>query len=307
MTLIEPWVLATLAAVAFQTTRFALQKRLKMAGLSAAGATWARFLWSAPLVAAGLSVWLRSTGIAPPPLSAAFWVYALMGGLAQILATICVVALFARRNFAVGITLKKSEVLMTALIGWLLLGESVSGAGFAALLLGAVALVILSREAPRPETAGHPTLKRLFTPSAALGLTSGVFFALAGVGYRGAMLALGDGPVALRAAFALALVTASQALIMLAWFLLRDRAEIGRVLSAWRVGIVLGLTSLAGSFFWFLAFAQQNAAYVYAVGQVELLFSILGGALFFGEHLARREGVGIALLAASVVALVLLV
>ncbi|MDV7144226.1 DMT family transporter [Tropicimonas sp. TH_r6] len=307
MTAVEPWVLATLGAVAFQTTRFALQKRLKMAGLSAAGATWARFLWSAPLLAAGLLLWLRVTGMSVPPLTATFWAYAMMGGVTQILATICVVALFARRNFAVGITLKKSEVLMTALIGWLLLGEGVSPAGLAALLVGAVALLVLSREEPRPEMAGQPLPRRLFTPSAALGLTSGVFFALAGVGYRGAMLALGDGPLTLRAAVALALVTSSQALLMLAWFLWRDRAEIGRVISAWRIGIGLGLTSLAGSFFWFLAFAQQNAAYVYAVGQVELLFSILGGALFFGERLSRREGLGIALLAASVVALVLLV
>lgn len=303
----EPWILATLAAVIFQTARFALQKRLSAAGISATGATWARFIWSAPVLMSALAV---SQAVAPvelPRLGAAFWAYGLAGGLAQILATICVVALFGRRNFAVGITLKKSEVLLTVLVGWLLLGDSVSLAGFGALSLGAAALLILSRETGGASGAALPLLRRVLTPSAALGIASGFFFALAGVGYRGAMLALGDSDPARRALLALTLISLSQALAMLVWFLWRDRQQIGRVLAAWRPGIALGLASLCGSFCWFVAFALQNAAYVYAVGQVELVFSILGGALFFGERLSRRETAGIALLGLSVVLLILVV
>lgn len=301
------WIAATLAAVLFQTARFALQKRLKTAGLSAAGATWVRFLWSAPLMGAGLFAWAGATGTALPPLSARFWAFALSGGIGQILATICVVALFSRRNFAVGITLKKSEVLLTALVGWLLLGEATSLAGLGALALGAIALLILSKETAVAPPREHSPLRRLLSPSAALGLTSGVFFALAGVAYRGAMLSLGDAPLALRAAWQLTLITASQALLMLAWFLWRDRQQIFRVLAAWRPGLALAATSMAGSFCWFSAFALQNAAYVYAVGQTELVFSILGGALFFGERLSRREYAGAGLLTLSVVVLVLVV
>ena len=141
---VEPWVAATLAAVAFQTVRFALQKRLKTAGLSATGATWARFLWTAPMLTVALAGWHWGAGGALPPLSLAFWIWGIAGGVAQILATICVVLLFARRNFAIGITFKKSEVLLTALIGWLLLGEAVSAAGLMALVLGAIALLVLS-------------------------------------------------------------------------------------------------------------------------------------------------------------------
>ena len=92
---------------------------------------------------------------------------------------------------------------------------------------------------------------------------------------------------------------------MLLWLLWRDRAQIGKVLAAWRPGLAVGLASLAGSYCWFVAFAQQNAAYVYALGQVELLFSIAGGALFFHERPSRREFAGILLLTASLVLLVL--
>ncbi|WP_116134985.1 EamA/RhaT family transporter [Tropicimonas sp. IMCC34043] len=301
----EPWIAATLAAALFQTVRFALQKRLSLAGLSSVGATWARFLWAAPMLSLAFGLGVTATGVALPVPTGTFWAWALTGGLAQILATVCVVALFQRRNFAVGITFKKSEVLQTVLVGWLLLGEGVTPAGFAAVLLGLAALLVLSD--PGRDAAGgrRGVWAALMSPAVGLGLTSGAFFALAGVGYRGATLSLGDGPVAMRAGLALVLVTWVQTFAMLVWFLARDRAQIGKVLAAWRPGLAVGLAGLAGSFCWFVAFALQTAAYVYALGQVELLFSVVGGALIFHERLSRRESAGIALLMASLVVLVL--
>ena len=301
----ELWIAATLAAAVFQTVRFALQKNLKSAGLSAVGATWARFLWAAPILSLAVFLYTQMTGTAFPTTSLVFWAYAIMGGGAQILATVCVVALFSLRNFAIGITFKKSEVLQTVLVGWVILGEGVSWAGFVALLLGLVALLVLSSPGG-PEAEGRTAGPLgVLSPSMLLGLTSGFFFALAGVGYRGATLALGDGPVGLRAAAALVLVTLLQAAAMFAWLMVRDRVQIARVLSAWRTGLAVGVTGLSGSFCWFVAFALQNAAYVYALGQVELLFSVAGGAVLFGERLTRREMAGIGLLAASLVVLVL--
>ncbi len=296
------WIAATLCAALFQTVRFALQKQLKQVGLSTMGATWARFLWSAPFLTSGLMVWVVTTGTRLPDLSPRFWAFALAGAVAQILATLCVVALFSLRNFAVGITFKKSEVLQTVLVGWLLLGERVSPAGFGALMLGLVALLVLSDAGA---TAVDAWRGRILNRSVGLGLTSGAFFALAGVGYRGATLALGDGPVGFRAALALGIVTLCQTGLMLVWMLWCDREEVGRVLRAWRPGLAVGLTGMAGSLGWFIAFALQNAAYVYALGQVELLFSILGGWLVFHERLSRREWLGIGLLLVSLVVLVL--
>ena len=53
----EPWILITIGAASAQALRFALQKWLSTTRLSAAGATFARFVYSAPVVALG--VWLR--------------------------------------------------------------------------------------------------------------------------------------------------------------------------------------------------------------------------------------------------------
>lgn len=52
----QSWILFTLVAVVFQTLRFMLQKHLASAALSPSGATFARFLWSAPVV---WGVWLE--------------------------------------------------------------------------------------------------------------------------------------------------------------------------------------------------------------------------------------------------------
>jgi len=45
------WIAVTLAAAIFQTLRFMLQKTLSTTRLSAAGATFARFAYSAPIIA----------------------------------------------------------------------------------------------------------------------------------------------------------------------------------------------------------------------------------------------------------------
>jgi len=89
---------------------------------------------------------------------------------------------------------------------------------------------------------------------------------------------------------------------LLAW---REPGETARVLRGWRSTVPVGLTGMLGSLMWFWAFALENAAHVRAVGQVELAFSVLAGALVLGERITWREGAGIAILGASVVALVM--
>lgn len=292
------WIIATLAAASFQTARFMLQKRLAADALSASGATFARFLYSAPIVVVLLGVYLSASGTALPALSTAFWLYGAAGGAAQILATVFVVQLFAQRNFAVGITLKKTEVIQTVLVGWLLLGEGVSAAGFGCILVGLLGVLLLSKPAK-----GQGRL-RIAGPEVALGLGSGVFFAVSGVCYRAASLELAlDAPM-LRAGITLAAVTSMQLVAMALWLRLRDPGQIGRVWAARRVAGFVGLTSMAGSFCWFTAFTLQTAAYVNALGQVELLLSVLASVLVFREKVSARELGGIALLGVSILGLV---
>ncbi len=295
------WIPITLAAATFQTVRFMLQKSLSSVKLSAAGATFARFAYSMPLALLGLFIALQVTGFELPTLTARFWVFAVIGGTTQILATICVVALFKQRNFAVGITFKKTEVIQTAIVGFLILGDQVSTGALGAILLGLMAVLLLSKT-PGGEGAWW---RNLTNKASRLGLGSGVLFAFSSVTYRGASLELGDNDAWFRALVTLAVVVSFQFLSMGIWLLWRDRAELRAVWQTRSTGVFVGLTSLGGSFCWFFAFTLQNAAYVKALGQVELIFSLFASLLFFRESITRREIAGIALLGLSILALVL--
>ncbi len=293
------WIWATLAAATLQTARFVLQKRLASGALSATGATFARFFFSAPLALALLASYLLTSGQSLPPLTPAFWLYAAAGGLSQIFATVLVVQLFAQRNFAVGMTLKKTEVIQTVLVGWALLGELVSFAGFLCILSGLGGVLLLSWPAK-----GQGRL-RVSGPEVVLGLGSGVLFAMSGVCYRGASLELPLEAPMERAAITLAAVLTLQFAAMALWMRWRAPGEITRVWQARRVSGFVGMTSLLGSFCWFTAFTSQKAAYVNALGQVELILSLLASVLIFRERITARELGGIAVLGLSIVGLVL--
>ena len=294
----EPWVLFAILAAAAQTFRFAVQKVLAGGKLSAAAATWARFLWSWPF--AGLLVlgYGQATGADWPELTPAFFVWGMLGGVFQILATICTVSLFSMRAFAVGITFKKTEVMITALVGYLILGDLISGWGAAAIALGFVGVLLLSD----PPEGGS-----LFNRAAGIGILSGVLFALSAVTYRGATLALNTGDPVLTGGITLAVVALWQTLALGAWLWWKEPDQIGATLRAWRQTSIVSVFSLIGSWSWFAAFSLMNAAFVFAVGQIELIFSLLVGAIWFKERLAARELLGMAVLTASIIAVAFLI
>ncbi|MHA6325542.1 EamA/RhaT family transporter [Roseivivax sp. CAU 1753] len=296
----EPWIVATLAAAAFQTLRFALHKVLSLDGLSATGSTLTRFVYAMPFAwgCFGLYLWLSVSDL--PALGAAFWVYAPLGAIGQILATVCVVALFEARNFAVGITFKKTEVIQTAILGVIVLGEAVSPGGWMAILIGLVGVLLLSET---PGLTGR-WWQRIAPRAVALGLTAGFFFAVSAVGYRGATLAVASEDAFLRAVMTLSIVTLMQSSVLGLWLRMRAPGTLAAVWAARRRGVWLGFASMAGSLGWFTAFTLQTAAYVQALGQVELIFSIAVSALVFRETITRREIAGMGALALSILALI---
>jgi drug/metabolite transporter (DMT)-like permease len=299
----ELWLIVTFAAAVFQTLRFMLQKYLATATLSATGATFARFFYSAPLVALILALCLWWSGVAMPHLSKSFFLFAAVGGAAQVIATTCVVRPFKARNFAVGVTLMKTEVILSVVIGLVVLGEGVSLSAFGAIALGLVGVLLLSTP---PDVRGFG-FREMWNKAVGLGLTSGVLFAVSAVCYRGASLQIASDQPLIRAGVTLSAVTLMQMIGMALWLWWREPGQIEAVWRARRVAVWIGLMSMAGSMGWFTAFTLQTAAYVKAVGQVELVLSLLASVLFFRERSSLRELTGMAVLCASIVALVLLV
>lgn len=297
------WIILSIAAAGFQTLRFMLQKILSMGALSPAGATYARFIFAVPFIGGATAAYLMASGQAFPGLPVRFWLFSLSGGLAQILATWAVVTLFSRRNFAVGITFKKTEVLQAAVLGFIILGDRISALGLGAILLGMVGVVLLSTP-PGQKQAPRLTGGFFRNGAAGLGLLSGALFAISGVAYRGAALSVPSTDIMLRAMVTLLMVSLSQSIFMGIWLRFREPGSFGNVLKSWRKSVWMGMAGMAGSLCWFTAFNMKNAAYVFAVGQVEVIFSILVASIFFHEHLSRREATGIALVTLSILGLV---
>ena len=55
----DVWIPITIAAAAAQTVRFMLQKHLKSTQLSTVGATFSRFVYSAPLIGVLIVIYAR--------------------------------------------------------------------------------------------------------------------------------------------------------------------------------------------------------------------------------------------------------
>ena len=298
----ELWIIATIAAAFFQNLRFMLQKVLSTTRLTPVGATWSRFVYSAPIILIALAITFGTFDIPVPEVGDRFWIAGLIGGISQILATICVVALFKARNFAVGIALKKTETVQSVFLGLIILNEPVGWAAFALILIGVFGVIALSAGSSQSGSFRD----RIFNRASVLGLLSGLLFAVSAIAYRATSLSVLSEDPLLRAGVTLGFVVSAQACIMCIWLVLRDPLEMIRVLQTWRTGVWVGITSMGGSYMWFVAFTLQNAAYVKALGQVELIFSILASFIFFKERISGNEFTGMALISTSVLGLILI-
>jgi len=299
----DPWIPITVAAAFAQNLRTALQKHLT-GRLTALGATFARFVLGLPFAALYLWLVAATTGQPIPLPDALFAIYGAIGGLAQILATFCLLSAFQFRNFAVGTTYSKTETVQTALIAAVVLGETLSlGAaiGIAVSLAGVIAI-----SAARSRLSARTILTGWTEKPALIGLASGGLFGVSAVCYRAASLALDGGDVLIRAATTLLCVLAFQTIAMTVYLALTDRSQIVRVFRHWRWTLWIGLIGMLGSAGWFTAMTLQQAAYVRALGQVELVFTFAASTLFFRERTTPTEMAGIALVVGGILFLLLL-
>jgi uncharacterized membrane protein len=148
-------------------------------------------------------------------------------------------------------------------------------------------------------------LGRLWNRAAAIGLASGLGFALASLSIRKASLSFGIDDFLLSAGMTLVLMIILQTLIMVVYVAVRSPAQFTIMARQWRISTFVGLTSALGSIGWFTAVTVERAAYVKALGQVEFLFALAISTLFFRERTTRVELMGMTLVAGGVVILLL--
>lgn len=295
--LIESWVLWTLLAASMQAVRTAGQKQLS-GSVSPMTATLVRYLFGWPFAVAYLAYLLADRGTSIPDLNPVFYLSGLAAGILQIVATVLLIRLFAMRNFAVGTTFIRTEILLTAIIGVVFFTEQISLLGWTAILVSVTGLILISLSKQRGMAA-------VWNLSAAFGLASGLAFALTSLFLRQASLSLGLDDAPLSAAVTLVYMVSLQTLVclgMVLWQKPQDLKVLPRKVPA---SVFIGVTSVLGSVGWFTAMTLQSAAYVKTLGQIEFLLTLGLAIFYFKERPDPTEWLGMGMVVCGAVLLLL--
>jgi len=282
--MLESWIFWTLLAAVMQAVRTAGQKRLNQT-VSAESATLARYVFGLPFL-------LGYFGLVGEPavLVAAtelFWVKVVAASVLQIIATILLVRLFRLRNFAVGSTYIRLEIVMTALLGFSLFGDELTVVAVFGMIVCTLGLIRLN---------GHQgSLRgRFIGPDAIMGLTSALAFSLTSLLVRDASLSLNLPSHIQAGATTLVAMVVLQTLITLVLVGARASEDFKVLIEQWRLSTFVGVTGVLGSVGWFTAFTLEPAAVVKTLGQIELLIALVISYGLFRERPTLTEWQGMA-------------
>ncbi len=291
---LDIWIYFTLLAALMQAIRTAGQKQLTQ-HLNAMATTAVRYIYALPF--AWLYLWwvLDYRQLTMPELNSTFLQYALIACVMQILGTVCLVAAFNYRNFAVATSLAKTEAIQVAVLGVVLFSASLTALGWLSVVIGVVGVLLVSKV--------RFTYKDVFqNPGAGFGLAAGLGLALTTLLIRQSSLAL-NSDLLLSAAVTLTFMITVQTLFSLVYVYWQDKQQVQFMIRQWRLCLFVGVTSVIGSIGWFTATSFQNAAYVKALGQVEFFITLFITYRIFKEKISLIEYLGMGLIIASVVIL----
>lgn len=296
------WIPISIFAALMQAVRTAAQKSLNTR-LSTWMTTYVRSLFGLPVVAVFLAAAMAYEGLGWPQLTPRYVAFCVGAAATQVIATYLLIWLFQLRNFAVGTMLSKTDVMQAALIGSLLFSETINAAGWIAILLTVAGVVAISagRVGLGKLGAGEMTLAQaLVAKTTLIGLATGFFFCLSYLFLREASLGLGQGGFLYRAAWTVVIVTGVQVAVIGAYLAATEPASFRALRGSMGLCAFIGITSGLGSIGWFTAMTLENASYVKAVGQVEVIFTLAISALYFREQINHLELLGIAVIVAGV-------
>ncbi len=217
--------------------------------------------------------------------------------------TIFLLWLFSFHNFAVGTTISKLETVMVAVFGLILLGDKITPPIIVAIAMSSTGLVILS--AGQAKLSASNLLKGLWRLPTLIGLACAAWLGMSVVLFRAASLSLGVDNYLVAASFTLLIVLILQIAMMGILLAVREPDQLRKMLIHWRPAALVGISGGLASIGWFSAFTLQNATYVRALGQIELLFTFVVTLLVFREKVSLKETAGIALIAISIILILL--
>lgn len=284
------WIAFTVLAAFMQAWRNAFQSQLSQ-DVNIAGVTLARFIWAGPIALTyllSLHQW-QPTHI--PDFNLDFIQFVVGASLMQILATGLMVKLFKMQNFAVGAGLAKSEALVAAILGGFFFGTQLSLLGWLGVMIGGVAIMLLSAK---------QGFKQLSIKTVLLGLACGSAFALTSLWVREASLQL-DAPFPHGAAWVLLAVISLQTALLVGYLLTYDKATLIDLFKRPKLTLLISITSCIGSIGWFTAMSLQAVPYVKTLGQIEVFFMMLIASFWLKQKVKINDMLGLLLIAVAAI------
>ncbi|MDP6882033.1 MAG: multidrug transporter [Alteromonas macleodii] len=279
------WILFTLGAVVMQTVRNALQSKLSGA-VNTSGVTLSRFILAPPIALVYLLILYSSSASQVPEFSGSFIAVVLCASLLQIAATSLMVILFKQKNFAIGAGLAKSEALVAGVVGMLFFGSYLTPLGWAGIVIGAIAVFVLS--------SGN-RLHGISVKTMVIGLACGTCFALTSLLVREASHML-NVQHTVAAAWVLLWVLCVQTISLSGYITLTKPFVFRQLTNAKKQVLAISTVSCLGSICWFTAMALQHVALVKTLGQLEVLLTLILSHYWLKNAVTKREIAGLLLI-----------
>ena len=294
------WVLITAIASLSQTLRSVFQKNL-IEDVGVLASAYSRFIFALPVVAL-LTVFFLDFQelVILKNFSATVWVFLIAASICQILFTIVLIKLFTLRSFAIGVAFSKTEVIQTTLLEIIILGFILTSHVLLAIIIGFIGMLFMSKQ----KLIGNVGYNKLFFKQVTLGVSCGIFLGLSSVLYKVALDSVTSDLIYKKVLILSFLALAFQSAIFGIYILVIEGTQNAlKLMLIWKKGLPVGFFACAATFCWFYAFSLVDATLVRAVGQLEIVFSVLISFVFYKERITGFELIGMSLITISILAL----
>ena len=288
------WIIYTLSAALLQTFRNFFSKRIS-GSLGTGLASLCRFMFGVPL-AGGVCLILHASGLRV----SIVWVPFLLtcGGMAlfQLLANIFLIELFKLKNFAVSMTLIKTETILIAVLGIFTLNEIPSGFGWFGIVLASAGLAVSGGAAQLSgrKTGASSAVHQLFSVSSLFALGAGASLAACTVFLKKTYGFISSDETFYEVIITLFTIMSIQTVFSLFFIPRGEWRNLRLVAKGPLKPFLVGAFSFAASVCWFSAFKLQIAAYVRTIGQVEFVFGLVVSLVMLKEKISIFELAGMA-------------
>ena len=294
------WVFITAIASLSQTLRSVFQKNI-IEDVGVLASAYSRFIFALPFVALLAVVFLDIEELLMlKNLSVKTWFFLVTASICQILFTIILIKLFTLRSFAIGVAFSKTEVIQTTLLEIIIIGFILTSHVLLAIIIGFIGMLFMSKQ----KLIGNVGHSRLFLQQVILGAFCGIFLGLSSVLYKVALDSVAIDFIYKKVIVLSFVALAIQSVMFGTYIVIADeKKNVNELFSIWKKGLPVGFFGCSATFCWFYAFSLVDATLVRAVGQLEIVFSILMSYIFYKERITGFELVGMSLITISILAL----